>query len=370
MKPPAIHLRNLAVQRALAFRDDWEDCREDRALAPRKAHALLAAWGELCRFFEPPRLPDDAVLLPGFIHDASHDLLDALRHLPEPIEWHERAQELDQGWDHTAQSHALQELELASLDLFSQLDADAMAVCMARRLARNSGIGADWLESWSQQVRENESFFIAHRDAFLPAATRAIAILNDCRPDLDEADPDLWATTLKCRYLEELAEELEMTALPHLNERDRQAMQDQAHATRQPLRQSSLVTMVRDRLAYAYDVLPSALLAAAGTPMDELPGNRAALVWKKPDGTIEARLLLPAADRPVLGEERVRLNLYRTNTGEPALELADHRIRLAGIARVLDERAQADFTLRELHDARQDLVLEVDGEPWPAMSET
>ena len=379
MEPPAANPREMALERLQAFRDDWEDCRDDPALASEKARALLAGWGVLCRLFDPAEPPGEVADVPQLLQESSRRLLDTLQQVPAPADWLERARHLDRAWEHTVRAEDLRELELAAVELFVELDDDSLALCMARRLPGAETASA-WLAEWSGQVNQNQSYFAEHTETFLPAAPLAGRWLDASREDLDEADPELWETTLKHRRLEEAAQEAEAGAPPlALNAMDRQALRawvdtKKAEAATYAVEAAalrSLVVMVAVRgmqiQAYSRRALPPLGLGAAAAP-GEMPGrHRTVFTWKKSDGTDEARTLVPAGDVPAAGQEPIRLNIYNSASGEPAYPLAGRIVRLAGIERPLDSRARADFTLQELHDAGQDLLLEVDGEPWSAV---
>lgn len=364
MKPLAPNPRGQAVGWAEAFRDDWEECRSDPDYAPEYAWSLLAAWGEVCRFFD--KLPEEVASIPALLQRDAGALLASLGQAPPPAEWLERARRLDRAWNYAVHEEPLRDLELGAINLFHQLDRHSLAVCMARRLTAECSETTGWLADWTRQVEQAEEFFADHVDAFLPVAFLARAVLANCRPDLDEADPELWETTLKHRRLEELGEEMEADLEPvRLTDRDRQAIQAKVAQARLKVLLPIIFVQWAGRRVQAYPrrLIPQRLLAAAAAGT-ELPSALVPLRWCSPDGAVEARLHLPLADVPAAGVEPVRLNLYLTASGDRAINLVGQTVHLAGIERKLDDLSRADFTVQELQDAGQDIFLGVAGEPW------
>jgi hypothetical protein len=355
MKPPAANPRDLTVERALACADDWQDAREDPTVAPAKACALLGAWGALCRLFDPQALPPEAAPVRDVFHITGHGLLAACRQVPAPTEWLEQAGHLDRAWDHTTSSDALRELEGAAVDLFDRLDQDSLAACVARRLAAD--LAADWLAGWSRQVAKNEAFFAAHTHAFLPAAPLAVVVLDACRSGLEEADPELWATTLKHRLLEEAAAEAESDAFgPTLTEQDRRVILARAE---RPLGVGLSQEAGKTKSLLAW--LPRRRGAAASDSRDleYLPVR----CYRKPDGTVVARL-----EAPQECDANDELVVTFIQGGDLAKSLKPGtRVWLASVPSSINDQAQASFKLRELYQAKQPPVLEVgdEREQWP-----
>jgi hypothetical protein len=222
MKPRSPSPRNQAVVQARAMCENWEECRDDHFYASECAWALLAAWGAVHRFFA--ELPAESASVSVLVQRDAATLLAALRQASEPAEWLERSRELDRAWDFAVRQDALRELEMAAVDLFDRLDRHSLALCMARRL--DSGNEAADLTRRAEQLAQAEGFFAQHVDAFLPAAPLASAVMAACRPDLEEADPELWRTTRKHRRLEEAWKEAEAIGSPPcLTERDKQVIQ-------------------------------------------------------------------------------------------------------------------------------------------------
>jgi hypothetical protein len=220
VKPRASNPRNLAVMRALSTQESWQDCREDPDYAPALAWELFAAWGELHRFFA--ELPAEVGSVPALVQRDASILLAALGKAVEPKEWLDRARDVEQAWDYTTREDALRELEMIAIDLFDRLDRHSLALCMARRL--NSGSEADSLMRRAEQLAHAELFFAQHIDAFVPAAPLAIRVIAALRPDLEQADPELWRTTQIHSRLAEAWKEAEGGGSPpHLSERDKQA---------------------------------------------------------------------------------------------------------------------------------------------------
>ncbi|MCS6852810.1 MAG: hypothetical protein NZ700_16755 [Gemmataceae bacterium] len=320
------------------------------------------------------------------------------------VGWLPDAMSLAEALDHAQDEEQFRECDTAAVMLFNQLDDTQLAVWQARQLASKVPTEArsmrryvlpknmteffseseagvrrglvslglplgHWnvgpipasarLETrapelgWEESIaKQAEDFLESHPEVFLPAADWAAAWQSVFRSDLDETDFELWETTLKHRRLEELVEDLE--AGPTL---ERPKLPD---AVARKLLIVTVPTSKRDVRAHHWrKVQPPGLAAAAAAPP---AAPLTTLRWYSPDGNTEARLLLPTE-----GEWPARLALYERSSGEAASAYGGRTIRLAGIERTLNDRAQADFVMRELHDARQHLLLEVTGEPWDAV---
>jgi hypothetical protein len=361
MKPPAPDVRYQAAAWAQTFREDWEECRNDPDYAAGKAWCLLAAWGDVCRLYEEP--PAAIAQLPELLQRDAPALLTALRQAPEPAEWLDRARDLSSAWDGTVRTDHLRELEDIAVILFDELDRHSLAACMAGRLASDAAT-AEHLRTRQQQVEEAEAWFRDHVVAFLPAAKLAGAVFAACRPGLEE-DEALWGTVLKHRLLEETAEELNAEPLlQQLTESDKQAILTKADRARSNGLPPIVPAQWRGQqiLAFSRQALPKQLLAAA-TPADSEIPDLLPLRFRSAKKNVEVRLFVPTGDAPLAGSTVVRLNCYDLGSGKEARRLANNTVYLAGIERSLDERGRADFTLRELCEAGQDLFVVLDGEP-------
>jgi hypothetical protein len=368
MKPPAPpNPRERAIQRALTFLDNWEDfgrAAQDSATA----RALLATWGNLCRLLDPAELPAEVAPLPGAVLESAPCWLAALGDNLDLSYWLAKSRSLAGAGDYALDSEAQRELELAALQMFEELDEDGLALCMARRLPGAAG-SADSLTDWARQLATNEAFFAAHLEAFLPGAWRVADFLNACRPNLDTSDPELWETTLKHRLLEEVAEESEADSVTvRLNEKDRQSilMQARPNTVQKALAALLVFATWRGMQIWTYNrraLLPPTMGSAAPAA-DEVPRERTCLTWMKPDGTVEARMTVPTANGSAAASAPLRL--FLVDSGNPAVNLGQRPVRMGNLERILDARARVDFTLPELDEAGDYLVLEVDGEPWPA----
>lgn len=222
MKPRPPNPRDAAIAWAQTFCEDWKECRDDSYFAPVKAWALLAAWGAVRRFFA--EMPVDVAGVSELLQRDSIAILAALWQSPDPAEWLERARSLDGAWDFALREHELRELETRATVLFDELDRHGLALCMARRL--DPGSENTELNRRIEQLSLAEEFFAQHVVSFLPTAHLAAAEIAAFRPDLEQADPELWLTTLKHRRLDQVRKETESFRSPQfLTERDKEAIQ-------------------------------------------------------------------------------------------------------------------------------------------------
>lgn len=350
MKPPAPDLRRQTAGWAQTFREDWEECRNDPDYAPSKAWSLLAAWGAVCRLYAEP--PPELIQLPDLLRRDAEVLLTALAQAPQPAEWLDRARDLDRAWDVTVRADHLSELEDAAAGLFNQLDRHRLAECMARRLLTN-GTTPDWLACWSEQLSLADAFFADHVEAFFPAASQAAAVLAGCRADLDEADPELWQTTLNYRHLEEAWEELTADpVLPQLGVHDLRAIQNKLSSDRR----ATLPLVERASIEW---------VAYAGVAAAPVQNGWTSYECQEPERQYKALFDLLHPDQ----QPEVVVTFYRN--GHHAGDLAGQTVRLRGVPATIDKDGKAQFPRAALDNQTGPLRLEV-GEPpaiWPFLSE-
>lgn len=221
MKPQVPNPRDAATAWAQTFCTDWEDCRDDPVYGPDNAWALLAACAALYRFFSV--LPAEVVSVPAVLQRDSAALLAVLRQGLTPTEWLDRARDVDGAWDYATDDDALRELKMIAIDLFDRLDRHNLVLWMARRL--DSGSEAENLNRRAEQLARDEEFFVNHIDAFFPAASLAKAVIAALRPDLEQADPELWKTTRIHHILVDAWNEAEGGTSPScLTDRDKEAI--------------------------------------------------------------------------------------------------------------------------------------------------
>jgi hypothetical protein len=98
------------------------------------------------------------------------------------------------------------------------------------------------------------------------------------------------------------------------------------------------------------------LVSMAAAPIPQSPR---VIWWESRDAKHKACLALPPT--VTSDEQRVILSFF-TATYEPATDLADAPIRLAGVAGTIDADGNAAFRVMDLRNTGQDLVLEVGAE--------
>lgn len=344
-------IRRSVLEKLLGAYEDWQDWKESES-APRIAQDLLAAWGAFCRVYRTSERNEVAGSVQKLLEDEGPALVAAAAKGPFLEHWIEDVRHMDQAWNFALDQETQRELEMAAGRLFEEFDRASLLVCFAGRPGVQ--LPSEGLDSWKKQVEEVDEAFSDHVEAFLPAATLASAQLDAFRPDLDEEE-DLWETTLKHQFLEEVSEELTSEdAVAVFSDRGQSAVEKRPLPTTPPSPTSW------------FDIPELAMAAQEERGYEPFEVRS----WRSPEGKFEARLVVSREST-----ETVRVNFY-ADEDESAVELAGLPVSLAEVPGMnngaIDSQGHADFPLEALRQARKEqkvLRLLVDWVEWVSVEE-
>jgi hypothetical protein len=174
---------------------------------PEAARALLAAWAGLQRLERTGPDPDEDRLNALVLEEAAR-LVHAAGEgtIFDTEDWLRRAEELDRAQD--TGSEDADELHWQAHDLFERLDRADLALWSLEKLG-GPDQNADRLASARSALGQADAYLTSRTDLFLALALDVADVLSAIPMDLDEREPELWATLLRHRRIEEAQDDLE-----------------------------------------------------------------------------------------------------------------------------------------------------------------
>ncbi|MCX7700219.1 MAG: hypothetical protein N2039_05030 [Gemmataceae bacterium] len=334
--------------------DELESVLENEELTSDEAFTLLATREKLRRV-KPEFINDEngwQVLKAAEQRIAAgpHSLLESALALVNPQAWLEDLRRLHASFEDEDEIDPYEQSIFAA-QLIDDLD-DAQLLLVA---AQRFGIQDNQLE---EQLDLCESDLVAHADLFYEATIHVQSIGLTLRTDLDETDYNLAATTLKFIDLLEAAEVVEAeNNFDHITPLD----PDLARALYHALREEAGYTQPRrtflklmNKYRRAFELLP----VAAATPHGPTePPQR--FVWRSPDGSAFARMILPGT--PTSTDEEIRIGFFKASDQTPFTALAGKRIRVGDAEATVRPEGWSAFSLKDLVSSK---------EPWKLMVES
>lgn len=283
------------------------------------------------------------------------DLATRAMALLNPAAWRDEAERLEASYEEDLDPG---ERAWWAADLIDDLDDAELLLVAARRLGLEDA-------ELAEELDECRDWLAHHADAFLAASVYIQSIGQGLRPDLDEVDYDLAATTLKLADLLDAAEVAERELnFAHLRPLPA-AVTRQLYARFQAERQASAAArrmLVGLQLLREY-LQRRPLAAAAAAP--SAPDAPLRCVWTAPDGTAFARIVLPG--HAAHDSDLIPLGFFHAADVSPLATYAGRPIRLAGLELVLDHQGMARLAIADLLNRSEPWHLEVgpSWEVWP-----
>lgn len=263
-------------------------------------------------------------------------------------------------WIESAERSSWAEVVLTDLD-----DAD-LVLCAAEEMG---GVN----EEVADKLAECSAWAVDHADVFLSAGVWVQAVGETMRPDLAEFHA---GSALTAEKYVSLLDELEVAegemsyadVRPMDSEVAKELWRRASEEVRlqQPPEPPDVTPLPPQTPAWLPPLWTPQMAAAARAAR---PRFLDALKWRSPDGSMEARLVLP--ELPQRGEEEpVRVTFHRLARGDRAVGLAGTPVNLASVPSVIAEDGSAVFVLGRLRAAGQEPVLRVGPEHrrWALLS--
>jgi hypothetical protein len=184
----------------------WPAIRNDPRLSPHAAADLLAVWAHLQRFPTADVAGNTANRLDRLVQDEKDRLVTQYLRLSVPA-LDEAIVKVDRTWDGLKTWDACEELESQTRDLFDALDRQSLAVYALQRFVPEGSSLRPKVDSLTRDVEKAEQTLLQYAESFYPAASLAIAMLEEYRIDLAVVDRPLWLTTVKYRRMADLYEQ-------------------------------------------------------------------------------------------------------------------------------------------------------------------
>ncbi|HIQ22816.1 MAG TPA: hypothetical protein EYH34_16445 [Planctomycetes bacterium] len=353
--------------------DELEELRQTAARQEGRPPAddlfdLLAAWARLQRV-RPELIArlegrDTVAWAEARLADLSAAQLRSAAAVFDPATWFREARRFEQSYEEwieaTDQAYWAQCI-LADLD-----DAELVLSTLEDRDLAD--------DARADKVAECCAWVVDHADLFLAAGAWVQAVGETIRPDLLDFHPGLAITAEKfVAILDELeASQREMTCAD-VRPMDRRVLRALRRQACEELKAAAapppVTASVAERAGRHWWLPPVWQPPVAAAAERARPEFMEPLRWQSPDGTLEARLVLPL--RPKLGEaERARLTFHRLPDGGRATHLADTPVRLAGLASTISRDGSAEFELGRLRQGQEQPVLQVghEMETWKLLT--
>jgi len=215
MPPLLLSPRQLLLAELNGTLSQWEHGHDHPVIGPTTARDLLAHWAGLRRLAGDPLGDERGARLDQLVHSAVMELAERMLPLGAGFAaaWRHRAEELSITWD-SARLEDHDDIAWSAQLLFEDLDRLQLAIWTLGELLPVVSPMRPVLEQFATQTAEAERFLIERPDLFIDRVAEFAEALSATRPNLEEECPELWATLLKHRRIEEEQESVETGLAP------------------------------------------------------------------------------------------------------------------------------------------------------------
>lgn len=208
--PLLLSPRELLLAELNGALSQWQHGRDHSAIGPRVARDLLAHWSGLRRLSGDPVGDERATHLDELVRSSITELGERMMPLGKGFgaTWRRGADELSRTWDNASVEDHDDVAWTAQL-LFEELDRLQLAVWTLNELLPGDSPLRPALVAIREEAAEAEHFLDDRPELFLDRVDELSEVLSTGRRNLDQEYPELWATLLKYRRIEEEQEAVE-----------------------------------------------------------------------------------------------------------------------------------------------------------------